>query len=145
MEAVILIGAQGAGKSMFFAQRLCDTHVRINLDMLRTRRREALLLEACLAGGQPFAIDKTNPTVEVRRPYIEAARARGFRVVGYFFRCTLKECLARNARRDGGRVIPPAGVRATYSRMQPPTMSEGFDELHEVRIVTDGQLVVQPM
>ena len=43
MEAVILIGIQGSGKSTFYRERFFDTHVRINLDMLKTRQREKLL------------------------------------------------------------------------------------------------------
>jgi predicted kinase len=60
MEAVIFIGIQGSGKSSFFRERFFDSHVRINLDMLRTRRREELLVSACLQGGQPFVIDNTT-------------------------------------------------------------------------------------
>ena len=37
MQVVILIGIQGSGKSTFCRKRFFDTHVRINLDMLRTR------------------------------------------------------------------------------------------------------------
>jgi len=83
MEAVIFIGIQGSGKTTFFRERFFDTHVRINLDMLRTRRREALLFKCCLEAGQRFVVDNTNPTPQDRRRYIEPARAKGFRVIGY--------------------------------------------------------------
>ncbi len=145
MEAVILIGAQGSGKSTFAKERLFDSHLRINLDMLRTHRRETLLLEACLAAGQRFIIDKTNPTAQVRRRYIEAARAHGFRVVGYFFAAPLEECLRRNRERPGKESIPAAAVVATYRRLERPQFSEGFDELYEVTTAGDGQFVVQAM
>jgi hypothetical protein len=36
MEAIILIGIQGAAKSTFYRDRFFDTHVRINLDMLKS-------------------------------------------------------------------------------------------------------------
>jgi hypothetical protein len=36
MHAILLIGLQASGKSTFFRERFSDTHVRINLDMLRT-------------------------------------------------------------------------------------------------------------
>ena len=53
MEAILFIGIQASGKSTFFAERFFKTHVRINLDMLRTRHREELLVKACLeAVGQ---------------------------------------------------------------------------------------------
>jgi predicted kinase len=44
MEAVILIGIQGSGKSTFCRERFFNTHIRINLDMLKTRHRERYLV-----------------------------------------------------------------------------------------------------
>src|ERR671912_39858 len=78
MEAVILIGIQGAGKSTFCRERLFHTHVRINMDMLQSRHRETLLLAACLNAKQSFVVDNTNPTREERARYIAAARGEGF-------------------------------------------------------------------
>ena len=83
MEAIVLCGLQGAGKTTLYRDRWLETHVRISMDLLRTRAREAALLELCLATRQPFVVDNTNPTVADRRRYLEPARAAGFRVVGY--------------------------------------------------------------
>src|SRR5450432_1425072 len=85
MEAIIFIGIQGAGKSTFFKERFFDTHVRINLDMLRTRGREETLMNACLRSGQPFVVDNTNPLPADRSRYVGPARVAGFRTVAYFF------------------------------------------------------------
>ncbi len=58
MELLLFIGGQASGKSTFYHQRFRDTHLRINLDMLRTRHREAILLKAqfvretAIGGGQ---------------------------------------------------------------------------------------------
>src|SRR3954471_10136443 len=101
MEAIIFSGLQGAGKSTFYKQRFFDTHVRVNLDMLRTRNRERLLLEACIAMKQPFVVDNTNATVESRAPYIALAHAAGFRAIGYSFSISVNEAVAHNARREG--------------------------------------------
>src|SRR3712207_208905 len=100
-EAVILVGIQASGKSTFYLQRFFETHVRINMDMLKTRRRETLLLEACLLARQPFVMDNTNPLRADRARYVEAARAAGFTVSGYFFRATPREAIARNKLRTG--------------------------------------------
>jgi predicted kinase len=62
MEAVIFCGIQGAGKSTFFKKHFFQTHVRISLDLLRTRHREKVFLTACLESGQRFVVDNTNPT-----------------------------------------------------------------------------------
>lgn len=83
MELVIFIGLQGSGKSTVYKQRLVDTHIRLNLDMLRTRHCESLLFEACPAAKQPVVIGNTNPTIEERARYVLPAKAADFRVVGY--------------------------------------------------------------
>ena len=85
VQAVILIGIQGSGKTTFFRSRYAETQVRISLDLLRTRYREQALLDTCLRIGQPFVIDNTNVTVAERARYVGPSRAAGFRVLGYFF------------------------------------------------------------
>ncbi|MCE9616542.1 MAG: ATP-binding protein [Lentisphaerae bacterium] len=144
MECVILIGIQASGKSTFCQERFAATHIRINLDMLKTRRREACFLKTCLETRQRFVVDNTNPTVADRARYIEPAKAAGFRVIGYYFRSTLDEALSRNAQREGKACIPAAGVRATQERLQEPGLDEGFDELFEVA-AAGGGFVVNPI
>lgn len=140
MEAVIFVGIQAAGKSTFYRERFFDTHVRINLDMLRTRRRERLLLEACIAAGQPFVVDNTCATAEDRARYLAPARAAGFRVTGYFFEPDPQGSLRRNAAR--ARQVPPRGIFGTLKRLERPTLSEGFDALHRV-VLADGGFRVE--
>jgi predicted kinase len=132
MEAVIFIGVQGSGKSSFYKERFFQTHVRINLDMLKTRHREGLLLGACIEGKQPFVVDNTNVTVAGRARYIDVARRAGFRVVGYYFRTDLKSALERNRAREGAAKVPDKGVFGTLKRLQIPSLAEGFDVLYYV-------------
>ena len=87
MEAVIFIGIQGAGKSSFYRERFFNTHIRINLDMLKTRHRERILLKACVEAKQPFVVDNTNVRIEERAKYIELAKAAQFHLTGYYFHC----------------------------------------------------------
>lgn len=130
MEAVIFIGIQAVGKSSFYKARFFASHVRINLDMLKTRHREALLLRACLDGKQSFVVDNTNVTVSERAKYIAAAKNAGFRLTGYYFRSNLKDALARNGLRLERERIPDKGLLGTYKKLQIPTTSEGFDHLY---------------
>src|ERR671933_430109 len=118
MEAVIFVGIQASGKSSFYKERFFRTHVRINLDMLRTRHRERLLIRACLEARQPFVVDNTNVKKEERAKYIEAARAAGFRVVGYYFPSTVRDALRRNNLRTGPRHIPVKGILGTSKRLK---------------------------
>jgi predicted kinase len=143
VEAVVFVGIQASGKSSFYRARFFDTHLRINLDMLKTRHREQLLLHACIEAKQPFVVDNTNPTVEERAPYIELARAGGFRVVGYYFNSQPKEALARNNQRTGRARIPEKGILGTYKRLRAPTRKEGFDELYHVCIDEKGYFVAE--
>jgi predicted kinase len=79
MEMVLMMGVQAAGKSTFCRERFYDTHLRINLDMLRTRYREELLVRACFEAKQPFVVDNTNPTKADRQRYIPDAKRRASR------------------------------------------------------------------
>ena len=134
MEAILFVGIQATGKSTFFAERFFNTHIRINLDMLRTRHREDLLLAACISAKQPFVIDNTNVSSEQRAKYIALARPAGFRVVGYYFESKIHESLARNAVRPLEQQVPEKGVLGAYGRLIRPALSEGFDALYYVRM-----------
>jgi predicted kinase len=131
-EAVLLIGIQGAGKSTFCRQRFFDSHVRLNLDMLRTRARERRLLEACVAARMSFVVDNTSPLPEDRARYIAVARPAGFRIVGFHLQALPGEAISRVAAR--ARQVPPAVVVQTSRRLVPPSFEEGFDVLYEVMV-----------
>jgi hypothetical protein len=118
MEAIVLCGVQGSGKTTLYRDRFLDTHVRVSMDLLRTRHREAAFLEACLRTRQPFVVDNTNPTPVERRRYVEPARAAGFRVIGY-----LVEGEGRSEH------VGPGIAAATARRLVRPTLEEGFEEL----------------
>ena len=137
VQAVIFMGIQACGKSTLFKRVFVDSHVRISLDMLKTRHRESLLLNACIVAKQPFVVDNTNPTKEDRVRYIEPAKSAGFEVVGYYFSSKVQEALQRNAARPEGARVPDSAVLGTAGRLQLPEYSEGFDVLYYVRIVGD--------
>jgi predicted kinase len=144
MEAVIFIGLQATGKSSFYLARFFHSHIRINLDMLKTRRREELLLHACLAMQQSFVVDNTNPTAEERARYIPPARAAGFRIAGYYFESSLGDAIRRNSTRAPEAQVPVKAIGATRKKLQLPTPGEGFDALYTVRIAPAGGFEVAP-
>ena len=82
---VILIGLQGSGKSTFYKMYLSLDYVRVNLDTLKTRHQEKLLIAECIAGQKSYAIDNTNPTRFDRERYIIPAKEAGYRVVWVFY------------------------------------------------------------
>jgi hypothetical protein len=143
-EAVVFCGVQAAGKSTFYRERFFETHLRISMDMLKTRRRESLLPEACLLARQPFVIDNTNPLAADRARYVQPARAAGFCVSGYFFRATPREAIGRNKNRTDKPAIPIPGLLGTYKKLEEPRWSEGYDALFTVTLTAAGVYVVDP-
>jgi predicted kinase len=145
MEMVLFIGIQATGKSSFYMERFFRTHVRINLDMLKTRHREDLLVKACLEGKTAFVVDKMNLTKADRASYIGQAKAAGFRIRGYFFESELSAAIQRNARRDSVEHVPEAGLRRASTALQVPSYGEGFDQLFLVRMNGRGGFTTEEL
>jgi predicted kinase len=145
MEAVVFCGVQGSGKTTLYGDRFVETHVRVSMDLLRTRSREAAFVRLCLDRGQRFVVDNTNPTPADRRRYVEPARAAGFRVIGYLVEVDRSLALARNAVRTGRARVPVAGVVGTGHRLLRPTPEEGFDELWHATATLEGGWRVEPL
>lgn len=139
---VIMMGVQGSGKSTFFADYLAGEFVRVNLDTLKTRNRERLLIEECLSEGKSYAVDNTNPTRADRERYIPVARAAGYHVIGYRMLASVETCLVRNSGREGKARVPDVAIYATAHKFEEPSFDEGFDELYLVRNDGAGMTVV---
>ena len=145
MEAVVFCGIQASGKTTFYRERLLATHVRISLDLLRTRHRERAFLAACIETRQPFAVDNTNPTAIERRVYLEPALAAGFRATAYFFDVRPREAIDRNERRGRRERIPIPGLLGTYKRLEPPRHAEGFTRVVRVRAAREGGWILDEL
>ena len=145
MEAVVLCGVQGSGKTSLYVERFIETHVRVSLDVLRTRAREEALVRMCLDSGQRFVVDNTNPTPAERRRYVAPARAAGFRTVAYLVEIDVADALARNAERTGRRRVHTGGLVTTGRRLQRPTPEEGFDELWHATAAPGGGWRIEPL
>jgi len=145
MELIVFTGLQASGKTTCYVRHFLPTHLRLSLDQFNgSRHRESILVAAALESKTPTVVDNTNAAAVERARYVVPAKAARFRVVSYFFESTLDECLARNAARTGAQCIPDAGLRGCLRRLEPPTLSEGFDALFRVRIAPDGSFIVEP-
>jgi predicted kinase len=145
MEAVILCGVQGSGKTSLYRDRFLATHVRVSMDLLRTRHREAAFLQLCLDTRQPFVVDNTNATATERRRYVEPARAAGFKAIAYLVEVDEAQAFARNAERTGRARVPARGLVGTARRLVRPTAEEGFDELWHATAAPGGGWRIEPL
>lgn len=134
MEAVIMMGLQGSGKSTFVKEHFFRTHIRINLDMLKTRHRENYLIDACLHTKQPFVVDNTNPTAKDRLRYIPKAKQHDFQVIGYFFPPDIEASITRNQMRNKTEQVPLIAINSTNKKWEAPLYSEGFDKIYQVEL-----------
>jgi predicted kinase len=148
MEAIMLIGPQGAGKSTFYAQRFADTHLRLNRDMLHTNHRLDVLFHAAISVKQPIVLDNTHARRDSRARFIACCKATGMRMIGYWFDVSVEDAIARNARRVGKAHVPELAIRGLLAKLEPPTPNEGFDEIHRVQLVERDRefaFVVEPL
>ena len=143
MQGIIFIGIQATGKSTFYLQNFANTHIRINLDMLKTRHREKTFLDTCLKTRQPFVVDNTNPTIEDRKRYIEPLKSYGFNIIGYYFQSNLLKAMKRNQKRLSKQRIPDKGIHGTYGKLILPKYKEGFDQLYYVKMDSENSFIVE--
>ena len=145
MEMVLFIGIPASGKSSFYKERFFLTHVRVNRDMLKTHRREELLIKACLEGKTGLVIENTNLTRAVRAPYIDLAKRAGFKLAAYFFESPAIEAVNRNKLRPEVERVPAVAIWAANKRLEAPSREEGFDELFRVRMIQPAGFSVEPI
>lgn len=133
-ECIIFVGMQASGKSTYYKTNFSDTHVRVNLDMLKSKKAMNDLIQTCLDNRLSFVIDNTNPMKKTRKTFIERAQFYGYKINCYSFESDYETCLKRNNLRKGNAVIPEKGLLWWKNSFEKPTFEEGFDNIYHVRI-----------
>lgn len=109
------------------------------------QRRQMRLVGEALAAGRSVLVDNTNPSPAEWQPLIEAGRAHGATVVGYWFAPDPVAAATRNAARDGNSRVPDVGFYATLRRLRRPRLADGFDRLFAVSFDGAGGFLVEQM
>ena len=147
-ECVVLVGLPGSGKSTFYRRRFAATHEHISKDLWPSVRNKPAhqerLLNERLSAGASVVVDNTNAAVKDRALIIDVARKHGARVISYFFDVPVKDAIAQNAQREGKSRVPTVAIHTIAKRLEPPSRSEGFDELYRVRPLSGLDFEVVP-
>lgn len=136
LECIVLVGLPGAGKSTFVRRRYPHyEHISKDLFSPHARDKQArqdAALRTALAAGRSAIVDNTNVTPADRAAIVAIARAFGAKVIGYYLEVSTREAIARNETREGRAKVPKVAIFTAAKRLVPPSIDEGFDELHVV-------------
>ena len=127
MECIILIGIPASGKTLFYNDKLSDTHLRINLDTLGRRSREMSIFETAVKTKTKICIDNTNLTIKNRQKYIPLLKKMNYKIIAYYFIPDLKQAIKWNKQRK--RTIPDSAIKKYLHEIVAPSKNEGFDEI----------------
>ena len=131
-KMLIFIGIPASGKTSFYNQYFKNDYKHINLDTLKTRYQETLAIQEGFKYKENLVIDNTNITKEERQKYILAGKENNYKIIGYYFKSSINECIERNEKRENK--IPRTAVANKFNHLELPDFNEGFDELFYVSI-----------
>jgi predicted kinase len=147
---VCLVGIPGSGKSTFVknnlkgytvistdtlleekAKELGTTYNDIFLEYVNQAQEEALAaFLAALDAGSNIVWDQTNTTIEKRAKILPYLPPYYYKIAVYCeiqLETALERCIARH--KATGKYIPEAVLERMFNQMEPPTITEGFQEI----------------
>ena len=138
MEMIVFCGIQASGKTTYYVQNFLNTHIRISLDLLNTRFKEATIMDSCFSVWQRIVIDNTNPGADVRKAYTIKAREKKYKTICYYFKSTVDESIERNNKRIGKAKVEDVAIFSCKKDLEIPGPVEDFDEIWEICLQPDG-------
>nr|QBK88378.1 MAG: polynucleotide kinase 3 phosphatase [Mimivirus LCMiAC01] len=142
-EIIINVGYPGSGKSYYTKKYIVpNNYVYINRDTLKTTIKCIKLCERALKEGKCVVIDNTNPSIEVRKRYIDIAKK--YKV---FVRCiwfttsyelSMHNNIYRNSVTNGNtRIVPRVGYNIYRKKFEKPKKKEGIRKIIKKNFTLD--------
>lgn len=135
MNAVLLVGIPGSGKSTFARERL-PNHVRVSQDELGSVNACINAVKDALGSGKNVVIDRCNQTPKQRKRWIDIARLYGASVSCVYLDCSEQTALKRVRDRKTHETLVNLTidklrriVRGFKHEMVVPCFNEGFDSI----------------
>lgn len=140
----MMVGLPASGKSTV-ANHLGDKVIVRSSDDLRDKLLEDInnmerngeifdilcsLIKSDLYNGNDVVYDATNIYSKYRKQFLESLKLLNCKKVCIFMNIPFSDCCKRNKSRN--RVVPFDAMYKMRDRLDPPKMSEGWDEIFEV-------------
>ena len=138
---MLIVGRSASGKSTL-QERYFTPHgyTTVSRDTLGTQEKCLKATASALKSGKSVVIDNTNPSKEVRKPYVDLAKGTKVPV-----RCIYLDMPAdlsshlnyfrQNQSKGTKRRVPAVGYRVFEKNFQLPEASEGFTEVRRMEFV----------
>ena len=84
-------------------------------------------IEADLIAGMDCYYDATSLTANIRRNIIPKIPGKRDKIIALYFNEPIGVCKERNSKRE--RKVPTEVINKMASRLTPPALNEGFDEI----------------
>ena len=134
MKLIIMQGIPGSGKSTIVGRiadentvvasaddYMVDAEGNYAFDPTRLGYCHGQCRRVAIRGmdeGKTVILDNTNMRTQHVRPYIEAARERGYEVCAVYVNTPVDECIRRNSMRPPNRAVPAETIRRMASQRE---------------------------
>ncbi|KAK7072515.1 hypothetical protein SK128_018821 [Halocaridina rubra] len=140
VEVAVFVGYPGSGKSFLASTHFAKLgYVQANRDTIGSWQKCVALLEKSTQEGKHVVIDNTNPDVESRKRYIDAAKKLNIPIRCFIFNVSKDHCRHNNKFRTftgaSHENISDMVYNMYKSKYVEPTLKEGFEEIIRVNFI----------
>jgi bifunctional polynucleotide phosphatase/kinase len=139
---IMMVGLPGSGKSLFVKDNLENIgYFRINMDILKTKKRCLTESEKLLKQNLNLVIDNTNPDKISRKEYIDLAKKYNYNIECFNMTTDIKLSKHNNYYRNYkslglNKLIPTIAYNIYSKKYQEPDILEGFDKIKKINFIT---------